>query len=65
MSSQLLETATTFTPRFNREGLIPAFCTDAHTGQPLMMAWMNAQALDNTLATRKAHFYSRSRTSSG
>jgi phosphoribosyl-AMP cyclohydrolase len=49
------------TPTFSAEGLIAAVVTDAATGEVLMFAWMNADALSRTLATREAHFWSRSR----
>ena len=48
-------------PKFNANGLIPAIAQDADTGDVLMMAWMNAQALKMTLKTRKATYWSRSR----
>lgn len=60
-STQDLEHGSRFTPRFDPNGLIPAICTDAATGEVLMFAWMNAQALEATLKTGEAHFYSRSR----
>ncbi len=50
-----------FQPKFDAEGLIPAIVTDATTGDVLMFAWMNAQALALTIEQRVAHFYSRSR----
>jgi phosphoribosyl-AMP cyclohydrolase len=46
---------------FDDRGLIPAILQDAETGQVLMMAWMNAEALRLTQATGEAHFWSRSR----
>ena len=46
---------------FDASGLIPAVVQDAETGDVLMVAWMNAEALERTLATRLAHFWSRSR----
>jgi phosphoribosyl-AMP cyclohydrolase len=48
-------------PRFDANGLITAVCTDAATGEVLMLAHMNAEALDRTLSTGTAHFWSRSR----
>ncbi len=42
-------------------GLVPAVVQDATTLQVLMVAWMNAEALEKTQATREAHFWSRSR----
>ena len=47
--------------RFDANGLIPAVVQDAETGDVLMAAWMNAEALERTLATGLAHFWSRSR----
>lgn len=46
---------------FDAEGLIPAIVQEATTGEVLMVAWMNAEALRTTLETRRAHFWSRSR----
>jgi phosphoribosyl-ATP pyrophosphohydrolase/phosphoribosyl-AMP cyclohydrolase len=42
-------------------GLVPAVSQDAHTGQVLMLAWMNAEALRRTLKRGEAWFWSRSR----
>lgn len=56
-----IETTLRFTPRFDADGLIPAVVTDAVTGETLMFAWMNAEALHKTLETGTAHFWSRSR----
>ncbi len=60
-TSPEIETTTTFTPKFDAQGLIPAIATDAGSGSVLMFAWMNAEALTKTIATGKAHFWSRSR----
>jgi phosphoribosyl-AMP cyclohydrolase len=60
-TSTELETGTTFTPKFDANGLIPAIVSDADTGSVLMFAWMNHEALALTLTTREAHFWSRSR----
>ncbi len=46
---------------FNKEGLIPVIIQDIETGEVLMMAWMNREALEKTLGTGKTHFWSRSR----
>ena len=43
------------------QGLLPAIAQDWQTGQVLMLAYMNREAWDQTLATRKAHYWSRSR----
>ena len=46
---------------FNQDGLIPAIAQDYASGRILMMAWMNAQALELTAQTQTAVYYSRSR----
>jgi len=46
---------------FGAEGLIPTVSQDATSGEVLMVAFMNANALDNTLETGQAWFWSRSR----
>jgi phosphoribosyl-AMP cyclohydrolase len=47
--------------RFDEHGLIPAVVQDKDTGEVLMVAWMNTEALEKTQATGQAHFWSRSR----
>ena len=44
-----------------RPGSCPAIVQDAVDGRVLMLAWMDAEALDATLATGEVHFHSRSR----
>ncbi len=46
---------------FNTEGLIPAIAQQHDTGEVLMLAWMNREALDETLATGRVCYWSRSR----
>ncbi len=46
---------------FNDAGLIPAIAQDATTGEVLMLAWMNADAVAQTLATGRVTYWSRSR----
>jgi len=53
----------TSTLNFNEAGLIPAIAQDATTGEVLMMAWMNAQAVTQTLETGRVTYWSRSRQS--
>ena len=60
-SGREVETGLRFQPKFDAQGLLPAIVTDAASGEVLMFAWMNAQALALTLETRFAHFWSRSR----
>ena len=56
-----LEHGATLAPRFDAAGLIAAIATHADTGEVLMFAWMNAEALARTLETGEAHYFSRSR----
>jgi phosphoribosyl-AMP cyclohydrolase len=49
------------TPKFDADGLVTAVATDAASGELLMVAHMNAQALAKTIATGEAHYFSRSR----
>ncbi len=51
----------TLRPKFNADGLIAAIVQDADSGDVLMLAWMNAEALSATLQTGKATYWSRSR----
>jgi len=46
---------------FNDAGLVPAITQDAKSKRVLMMAWMNEEAVQQTLKTGFAHYYSRSR----
>ena len=46
---------------FNPDGLVPAIAQQHDTGEVLMMAWMTAETLAETLATGRACYYSRSR----
>ena len=51
-----------FVPDFSKSGgLIAAVAQDAATGEVLMLAWMNREAWEATLATGEAHYWSRSR----
>lgn len=48
---------------FNADGLVPAIAQDAKSGAVLMLAWMNRQALEKTLAGGTVTYWSRSRQS--
>jgi phosphoribosyl-AMP cyclohydrolase len=48
-------------PTYDEHGLAPAIVQDARSGQVLMLAWMNAEALELTRRSGEAHFWSRSR----
>jgi len=47
--------------RWNSDGLVPAIAQQHDTGEVLMMAWMNREALDETLRSGRVCYYSRSR----
>lgn len=55
------ETAHVLGPKFDAAGLITAIATDRTSGELLMVAHMNAEALRRTIETKQAHFWSRSR----
>jgi len=48
-------------PRFDAAGLVTAIAQDAATGEVLMLAWMNGEALARTIETGRATYWSRSR----
>ena len=60
-AKQNIEEGFEFTPKFDENGLIPAIAQDAKTGQVLMVAYMNRAALDATIQTGCATYFSRSR----
>lgn len=60
-SKQNIEEGTEFIPKFDENGLITAIAQDAKTGQILMVAYMNRQALDLTIQTGYATYFSRAR----
>ena len=61
MSSAVLDPAIAGRLKRNADGLVAAVVQDATTGDVLMQAWMNDEALALTLATRKGTYWSRSR----
>ena len=61
MDKKQIEEDLEFNPKFDENGLITAISQDIQTGQILMVAYMNRQALDLTIQTQKATFFSRSR----
>ena len=60
-TKQNIEEGSEFSPKFDENGLIPAIAQDAKTGQVLMTAYMNRAALDSTIQTGFATYFSRSR----
>ena len=61
VGSATIEESGVFTPRFDAAGLIPCITMDDATGDVLMLAWMNPEALSKTLETGQVHYWSRSR----
>jgi phosphoribosyl-AMP cyclohydrolase len=47
--------------KWSADGLVPAIAQEASTRQVLTLAWMNREALERTVATGEAHYWSRSR----
>jgi phosphoribosyl-AMP cyclohydrolase len=56
-----IEEGTAYSPRFDANGLIPVVVTSAASGEVLMLAYMNEEALARTIETGEAQFWSRSR----
>lgn len=61
VSIEQVEEGTELAPKFDAHGLIPAVTTDADSGELLMHGFMNAEALEKTIRTGEAHYFSRSR----
>ena len=59
--SRDVEEGLALTPKFDRDGLVTCVATDAATGELLMVAHMNAEALAKTIASGEAWYFSRSR----
>jgi phosphoribosyl-AMP cyclohydrolase len=60
-STEEIEEGSAFMPKFDADGLLTCVATDARTGEVLMVAHMDAQALAQTIATGEAWYFSRSR----
>ena len=60
-SVEEVEEGTIFSPKFDKDGLIPVVTTEADTGTLLMVGFMNEEALGLTIETKEAHYWSRSR----
>lgn len=60
-SIEQVEEGTDLAPKFDERGLITAVTTDANSGELLMQGYMNSEALQKTIQTGEAHYYSRSR----
>jgi len=60
-STAEVEESRAFSPKFDADGLVTCVATDARSGDVLMVAHMNAEALQKTIATGEAWYFSRSR----
>jgi phosphoribosyl-AMP cyclohydrolase len=60
-STQDIEESLSLAPKFDADGLVICVATDAKSGDVLMVAHMNAEALQKTIATGEAWYFSRSR----
>ena len=60
-STEQVEEGLAFAPKFDANGLVTCVATDAKTGDVLMVAHMNAQAIAKTVETGEAWYFSRSR----
>ena len=60
-SIEQVEEGNDLAPKFDDRGLITVVTTDADSGEVLMQGYMNAEALQLTISTAEAHYYSRSR----
>ena len=61
ISVKEVEEGKKLSPKFDERGLIPVITTDFNTKEVLMHGFMNEEALKKTIATKEAHYYSRSR----
>lgn len=61
LSSAERESGSVFAPKFDANGLLTAVVADATSGTVLVVAHMNAEALEATLSSGRVHFWSRSR----
>lgn len=60
-SVEQVEEGPELAPKFGADGLVPCVTTDVTSHEILMLGWMNAEALRQTLETGEAHYFSRSR----
>lgn len=61
VSVEQVEEGAELAPKFDERGLIPVVTTDFASGELLMHGYMNADALERTIETGEAHYFSRSR----
>ena len=60
-SVEFVEEGELLAPKFNNEGIIPVVVTETKSDLVLMVGYMNKEALDLTITTKEAHYWSRSR----
>ena len=60
-SIEFVEEGSKLAPKFNRDGVIPVVVTESKSDLVLMLGYMNKEALDKSILTREAHYWSRSR----
>ena len=60
LSVEQVEEGSALAPKFGPDGLIPCITTEADTGEVLMLGYMNSGALQETIRTAEAHYWSRS-----
>ena len=60
-SIECVEEGSSLAPKFNSDGVIPVVVTETETDLVLMLGYMNKEALDKTILTKEAHYWSRSR----
>jgi phosphoribosyl-AMP cyclohydrolase len=61
VSVEQVEQGFALAPKFDAHGLMPCVTTDTDTGEVLMLGYMNSEALQATIRTGEAHYWSRSR----
>lgn len=61
LTVEQVEEGTDLAPKFDEDGLLPVVTTDHKSGEVLMLGYMNAAALQRTIETGEAHYFSRSR----
>tara|TARA_B100001175_G_scaffold298875_1_gene289793 strand:+ start:1589 stop:2062 length:474 start_codon:yes stop_codon:yes gene_type:complete len=60
-SIEFVEEGSSLAPKFNSDGVIPVVVTETESELVLMLGYMNKEALDKTILTKEAHYWSRSR----
>ncbi len=61
ISVEQVEEGSDLAPRFDADGLLPVVTTSADSGDVLMLGYMNSEALERSIETGEAHYWSRSR----